>query len=273
MNPAQPIHPMKYAPLCLSLLLYAGTAAHAQVAEAPAETKERIRYQLILPDEKAPEVVKPNEPNPFAKSDANAIKAEETSSEENRVKDILKALGVSGKKCDPVTGMVSSVMLGDMRLERGAILPPVIADQTVRLRVNSLSDTAIEMFWVEKNKRNMSLTQRTPFIIPINLGPTVRTVAYRPVPQAATPDTNGKGAVILLQNPGGAPPAEDPPVRRAVVVDETGTSTPEVIAGPDQPRSAPGDPQPGVVDDKHPANLLLNIFRNKSTPTQAPQPK
>jgi hypothetical protein len=259
------------------LLVLAATCitVRAQTSDVALEPQEKIRYQLILPDEKTPEVVKPNEPNPFNKGDLNTAKTDDSTSEENRVKDILKNLGVSGIKWDRDHGNVTCVMLGDMRLERNMTVPPVLPDQTVFLRVNSLSDTAIEMFWIEKKKRS-SLVQRTPFIIPINLKATVRTA----MPSIAPPEPakGGPGKSFLIVPPRGqsmpdSPPLAAPEARRATIVDESGAtdqaSAPPTTKPETDAKKAPPDQQQ-AKGEEHPANMLLNLFLNKGTPAQQP---
>ena len=229
--------------------------------ETEGDTRERIRYLLILPEEKTPEVVKPNEPNPFNKGETGSIKQEDTTSDENKVKDALMGLRASGVVYGE-DGGVRAVMLGQLKLERGMVVPPVLPDQDVHLRVNSLSESTIELVWIEK-KKNLALPPR-PVILPIDLRPTVRyylpsatTSAPPPPPKAGQPAMPiGKQAAPLLTQP---PPPPTMEARRAIPVDETEAT---VEAEP-------------ASKESHPANLLMNLFLNKPQPTQQPpaQPK
>jgi len=96
-------------------------------------------------------VVKPNEPNPFNKGETGSIKQEDTTSDENKVKDALMGLRASGVVYSD-DGSVRAVMLGQLKLERGMVVPPVLPDQDVHLRVNSLSESTIELVWIEKRR-------------------------------------------------------------------------------------------------------------------------
>jgi hypothetical protein len=256
---------MKTFPLVtLALLTLATGQVRAQSeSETDGETRERIRYLLILPEEKTPEVVKPNEPNPFNKGDVNAIKQDDTTSDENKVKDALMALRASGVVFAD-DGSVRAVMLGQLKLERGMIVPPVLPDQDVHLRVNSLSDTTIELVWIEK-KKNLALPPR-PVILPIDLRPTVRYYLPSAASAPPPPPSAGKGAVpigrqsaaLLTQPP---PPPANFEARRAIPVDETGTTVDSA------PTTAPENKA------AHPANLLMNLFLNKPQPTNQPAPQ
>lgn len=233
-------------------------------SEAPDDSPDKIRYKLILPEEKTPEVVKPNEPNPFNKGDGSVIKADETNSEENRIKDTLLAMRASGIVRD-ADGSVRRVMLGPISLERGMEVPQVLPDQEARLRVNSLSDTTIELFWIEK-KKHAGLPPR-PVIVPMNFEPQVRYILPQPsaadIESAAGKQKGGKKfgrqSTPLLAT---SPDPDQMPARRAELVE--GSSTPAAATAAKKPESAkPADPN-------HPANLLFNLFMNKSEATQKP---
>jgi hypothetical protein len=252
--------------LTLALLAFSASRMTGQTeTETDGDTRERIRYLLILPEEKTPEVVKPNEPNPFNKGETGSIKQEDTTSDENKVKDALMGLRASGVVYAE-DGSVRAVMLGQLKLERGMVVPPVLPDQDVHLRVNSLSESTIELVWIEK-KKNLALPPR-PVILPIDLRPTVRyylpsatAAAPPPPPKAGQPVMPiGRQAAPLLTQP---PPPPAMEARRAIPIDDTG-STAET--------PPPAEP---ASKEAHPANLLMNLFLNKPQPTQQPpaQPK
>ena len=253
----------RFHPALMALIL-SGTLVHAQTEE-PGDS-EKIRYQLILPDEKTPEMVKPTETNPFNKFDGGLIKTEEASSAENRVKDALMAMRVSGAAFNS-DGSVRAVMLGPIKLERGNVVPQVIPDQEVSLRVNSLSESTIELFWVEK-KRNVALPPR-PVIIPVNLKPFVRYVLPSADPSLANDPVSapagGPARSIGYQTAPGfhAPPTTQPETRRASVADES--PAPASVSSQQQQPPAP------AVDDKHPGNMLMKLLLDKAVPTQQPQ--
>ena len=154
--------------ILVSLALAPWFAAAAEEAtEAQEESAERVKYALILPEEKTPELVKETEQNPFEPKVRDAGPQEGTT-EENLVRDILLRLpavgGASGSQ-----GM--RVMLGGMRLIEGATVPPVIPDQQVTLQVKSITSGAIELIWVDK--KNTNLPPKT-LTIPLDVGPKVR---------------------------------------------------------------------------------------------------
>ncbi len=158
-------------------LFQVGLAGHllAQVdADAEGPTDERVKYSLILPEEKNPETVKPEENNPFESATNTAEKDGNT--EENRVRDQLLSMPVTGSSSGP-DGI--RVMLGSIRLATGDIVPPVLPDQQVRLRVKSISPTAIELVWMEKKPTglppkvltiNVDLSPRVRYQLPSNNG-------------------------------------------------------------------------------------------------------
>ena len=249
----------------LIALVLSGTMVHA---EGDIEASEKIRYQLILPDEKTPEMVKPNETNPFNKFEGNLVKTEDASSAENRVQDALKAMRVSGAAFNP-DGSVRAVMLGPIKLERGQVVPQVIPDQEVSLRVNSLSESTIELFWVEK-KKNIALPPR-PVILPVNLKPFVRYVLPSAdssiANDAVAPASGGAVRPIGYQTaPGAHTPSSQPETRRAGLVDESSTPAAAAASSQQQQQSSPP-----AADDKHPGNMLMKLLLDKAVPTQQPQ--
>lgn len=284
----------RFSHLFLLLHLTAAFAAAQNSADAPQEAVDKIRYQLILPEEKTPEVVKPNEPNPFNKGESNALKAEDSSSEENKVKEVMLGMRSTGVVLDPADGEVRSVMLGPFKLERGMTVPAVLSDQEVRLRVNSLSDTAIELFWIEK-KKNTALPPR-PVIIPINIKPAVR--YHLPTPLAADSAKSLNRPYGLQTQPEQSQPAAQPAPGtgaagasagasakappRAIPVDESGTSSPPsskkevvekaVISTPADSKNA-DQKQQQQAPETHPANLFMKLLMDKAMPTQQQQPQ
>ena len=276
---------MKQLPHILFLLhLSAAIAAAQSSADTTSEASvDKIRYQLILPEEKTPEVVKPNEPNPFNKGEGGLLKAEDSSSEENKVKEVMLSMRSSGVVIDAADGNVRSVMLGPMKLERNMLVPPVLSDQQVQLRVNSLSDSAIELFWVEK-KKNTALPPR-PVIIPINIKPAVRYhLPTAGVAEGAKPNAKNLGgnpyglqSQAEMVHPAPPPVAVTPP--RAIPVDESNTSSPaprKEVADEKSAPAAPVDPKPASPQpgqENHPANLLMKLLMDKAMPTQQQPPQ
>ena len=227
----------------------------AQDAEAPPSEDDRVKYQLIMPDEKTPETVKPNEPNPFNKKSSR--EEDDSSSEENAVREAISSLPVTGISNDPRGG--KRLMLGPFRLERGMIVPPVLPEQAVSLRVNSISDTVLELVWIEK--KNTGLAPRT-LTIPFSTRPVVR--QRLAVPTIKPPAVPG-GERYITHVPG-APPGTpvassqtSPPAPQENVFTPAGTPPGSLDSKPSGPAGS---------DPSHPANMLMQLFMNKSLPTQ-----
>lgn len=151
----------------LLLLVAALGAAAEEEANKDSESADRVHYVLVLPEEKTAELVKEDEANPF-ESSADSIVDEKGDTEENRVRDIMLRL--------PVTGGVMGengmrIMLGGMRLETGGRVPPVVADQQVELKVKSITATTIELVWVDKRP---GVLPAKSLVIPIDGSPKVR---------------------------------------------------------------------------------------------------
>ena len=250
---------MKRNTAFLLLALAAAAPAHSAPTPRnpgdPPERAEQIHYQLILPEEKAPEVVKPNEPNPFSKADTKTIKEDGASGEENHVREILNNLPVTGYAEGGGDG--PRVMVGPFKLKRNDFVPQVLPEQSVRLRVNSISKTQIDLVWVEKKNKNTGLAPRV-FTLPIHV--TTPKVKIKPVdaPQAVAKGSSGSFYQDRASNLSYNDPATPPETRRATAVEDD--------------KSSPAGK--GAAED-HPANTIVNFFKslggNKPVDTQ-PQP-
>ena len=248
------------SPLYVYTLLLAGllglTADSRAAEEADAGPDDTIRYQLIMPEEKTPESIKPNEPNPFSK--VAGAEEEEASSEENSVREILMSMPVTGLSSDAHGG--TRVMLGPIKLERGTIVPPVLPEQSVTLRVNAVSESALELIWVEK--KNTGLPPRT-LIVPFDVRPRVRQkMAGFGVQPQAKKESSG---YITLE------PQRDSPVQKTAGTPSAVPSTPAP-----QQASSPAAAPPAEADSKdanHPANMLMNLLMGKPVPAEQPAPK
>lgn len=136
---------------------------------AVAEKTEEVEYTLLRPGDKTAEVVKEGERNPFGKSE-DALKDLDVkgTNEENEIRDRLTRLRVVG--VSPGSRGLR-VMLGDMVLEPGELVPQVLPDQTVALRVGAITPRAIELVWVEVKPSGLPPRVLT---IPVDLRPYVR---------------------------------------------------------------------------------------------------
>ena len=228
--------------LLLSVLIFTIMAAssHAQNAAAGEEGEKRVQYQLVLPEEKTPENVKPEEHNPFeSESEANSRKAP-GDTEENRVRDKLLKLPVVGTK--RMTDGRMRVLLGDIILETGGAVPPVLPEQLVELKVKNITTQYIELAWQEK--RVTGLPPKL-MIIPINISPQVR---YQMLGQT---DDDTKGAKGVTNATMDLPLREltpDPPQNTPLKALSAEPALPRshIIADDPQPFSPPRVVEPGA---------------------------
>ena len=221
--------------LLLPVLIFSVMAAssHAQNAAAGEEGEKRVQYQLVLPEEKTPENVKPEEHNPFeSESEALSRKAP-GDTEENRVRDKLLKLPVVGTK--RMTDGRMRVLLGDIILETGGDVPPVLPEQIVELKVKNITKQYIELAWQEK--RMTGLPPKL-MIIPINISPQVR---YQMLGQSDDDTKGAKGGTnatmdLPLRELTPDPPQNTP--RKALTAEPTPPGA-QIIADDPQPFSPP----------------------------------
>lgn len=115
---------------------------------APAATFVPGRMIGMRPTEKRPYSLKSDERNPYARrSEQEEVSAEENgNAEELRIREKLSRLRVTGRS-QGRNGL--RVLLGDIILEQGAILPPLLEDQSENLRVIELSDDTVVLGWLD----------------------------------------------------------------------------------------------------------------------------
>jgi hypothetical protein len=263
------------------IFMIMAASSHAQSTAAKEEGEKRVQYQLVLPEEKTPETVKPEEHNPFeSESDALSRKAP-GDTEENRVRDKLLKLPVVGTKRMPDGRM--RVLLGDIILETGAVVPPVLPEQLVELRVKNITTQYIELAWQEK--RVTGLPPKL-MIIPIKITPQVR---YQMLGQSADGTNGPKGGTNarmdlplrdIQPNPTNTPPkalsAEPGQPGSQIIADDPQPFTPPRVVTPGTPAAqqanAPAKPAgtPPATTSPSPAveSMVRMLFGNP-----APAPK
>jgi hypothetical protein len=212
--------------------------AYAQDA-GNLDPRLEVSYSLIFPDEKAPETVKPEEVNPFIA--VTDLKEEDVSnSEENKIKELILAMKVVGASLRP---QGYRVQLGDMILSAGMVVPPFVPDQTVQLRVNSITEDQIEFVWMEKTKTG--LPPRT-LLMPIKMKPSVR---------YAMPGQSGRtaGTEAPIMGERGSFKVEEPPApvepKKAITIEEPKEEEPPV--------------QKSAARKKSAADAVLDMFFNQ----------
>jgi len=243
------------------LAMASGVFAQAPAGES-GDAQERVQYAIILPEEKTPELVKPEENNPF-ESVADGAQKDEGSSEENQVRDILLRLPAVGGASGP-GGM--RVMLGGMRLVAGADVPNVLPDQQVVLRVKSITPSGIELVWVDKKPTGLP---PKVLVIPMDGAPKVR---YR-LPNNGSPDTaQGGGGMGAVRREGLSVLAAQPepasaPTPAAAVAARLESEIQKAVPVPMPPSAAPPatKPPPSNVPE---ASVLRMLFGNHAPPAK-----
>lgn len=182
-----------YHRLILTLVIGLTCVPALSAQDADTEDAEsRVQYQLILPEEKTPETVKPEEHNPFESESESQSRLAPGDTEENRVRDRLLKLPVVGTKRMENGGM--RVLLGDLILETGKPVPAVLPGQLVELHVKNITAQHIELAWQEK--RASGLPPKL-MIIPIDIGPKIN---YQ-MPGQVIEDGKEPGGVNATLNP------------------------------------------------------------------------
>jgi nucleoid-associated protein YgaU len=206
-----------------------------------------VSYALIFPDEKAPETVKPEEENPFVA--ITELEEEDVSnSEENKIKELILAMKVVGASLRP---QGYRVQLGDMILQAGMVVPPFMPDQTVQLRVNSITEDQIEFVWMEKTKTG--LPPRT-LLMPIKMKPSVRYAMPGQSgrgPSEGSPVMGERASMRVEQEPAPVEP------KKAVSIDDSNEEEPAT------PKSA--------VRKKSAADAVLDMFFNQGGGVPTPK--
>lgn len=191
----------------------------AQEAPSEEEANEgKVRYSLIFPEEKTPETVKQTEQNPFGGvQDPDDLTA--ASSEEAQIEQLLRSL--------PVVGNTSggTVLLGDIILRLGQLVPAVLPSQTCHLRVHQVSSDAVVFAWVEKKPTGL---QTRTFTLDVDTTPQVATK----LPGHGA-SSNRPFGQMPSSRPGIAVDSSRRTPRATVVNDTSPNSAPPAVAQPE----------------------------------------
>ncbi len=231
------------------IFTFMAVSSHAQEATSE-EGDKRVQYQLVLPEEKTPENVKPEEHNPFESENEVINRQSPGDTEENRVRDKLLKLPVVGTKRMADGRM--RVLLGDIILETGCIVPPVLPEQMVELKVKNITAESIELAWQEKRLTGLPPKLMT---IPINIAPQIRYQMFGQT-DAEAKEIKGPNATmeLPLRDPAASPkvlPPSSPPAilsaepippRAQVIADDPRPFSPPRVVNP--PAPPPPSPQP-----------------------------
>ncbi|MAS93020.1 MAG: hypothetical protein CMO55_07460 [Verrucomicrobiales bacterium] len=117
-------------------------------AVAPITNYTPSREIGMRPEDKRSLSLKVNERNPYAKRSAKEeAELEGTENEEElRLRDMLSSLSVTGRSRGP-NGL--RVLLGDIILERGKVLPQLIVDQSEQLQVIEVNEDTVILGWLD----------------------------------------------------------------------------------------------------------------------------
>ena len=120
----------------------------APVQLAPAVAYKPGRSIGMRPEQKRPLTLRKSERNPYAHRSPgkDASSDNEDNVEELQIREKLSALSVSGKS----QGTNSlRILLGDIIIEKGAVLPPLLEDQSENLQVIEITDDALLLGWLD----------------------------------------------------------------------------------------------------------------------------
>lgn len=117
-------------------------------AAVPVTSYTPSREIEMQPEDKRSLSLKVNERNPYARRSAKeTAELEGTENEEElRLRDLLSSLSVTGRSRGP-NGL--RILLGDIILERGKILPQLIVDQSEQLQVIEVNDDTVILGWLD----------------------------------------------------------------------------------------------------------------------------
>jgi len=178
-------------PLALS------TSLGLLIAQAPpAQEAVGVQFEMppeeLLPTNRRPLIVSPEETNPFAKRAAAAPRfvIEQAETEEVRLRQLISELPVGGT----IQGRSGvQVLLGPVILREGQEMPPLIPLQTERVLVTKLTPSEMTFAFVERNgevgartfSRNFSIEPTVRFLLPSQI----------PKPEGESPLSTLQGVV------------------------------------------------------------------------------
>lgn len=257
----------KYGILLL-ILTVALLQPRVMCAQAPSEEGEpeaRVQYQFVRPEEKTPENVKPEEHNPFESESEAKNRLAPGDTEENRVRDKLLKLPVVGTK--RMTDGKMRVLLGDVILETGGVVPKVLPEQLVELHVKNITEEYIELAWQEK--RATGLPPKL-MIIPINITPKVR---YQLLGQGDKDDVGPRTTNATMDLTLHAPTLPTPSLDKPLVPPNDATPR-ALFVQEDVPMSLTLPPPPSTASATPAASQIAEPAKaaTRKLPPEAPQP-
>ncbi len=115
---------------------------------APASTFVVGRMIELRPDQKRPLGLTANDRNPYAKRTLEEETTNENgeNAEELQIRTRLNSLSITGQSQGP-NGL--RILLGDIILEQGRILPQLLVDQSENLQVIEISEDTVVLGWLD----------------------------------------------------------------------------------------------------------------------------
>lgn len=123
-------------------------ATGLEAAPVPAANFVPGRMIGMRPEQKRPLELKENERNPYAKRSAEeeATGEDGVNEEEQQIRARLSSLSVSGRSQGP-NGL--RILLGDIILEQGRLLPQLLEEQSENLKVIEINEDTVILGWLD----------------------------------------------------------------------------------------------------------------------------
>lgn len=190
---------MKALYVCLVLLFPV-----ALFASPPSSRVSEVSSIGIMPGFKKGLQVQPGERNPYGVVAVPKQEVVATGVEGARLTAILESLPVSGLTRGQ-DGKVRALLLGDLRLEQGAIVPQLLEGQTDELVVKSLTDEEVVIAWRLEAGRLVT----TPRVLrrKIDLSPKVEIYLPGQSGGGATDAAARKKSAVMVRERSRVPPA------------------------------------------------------------------
>lgn len=117
--------------------------------EGGSDTPGLSRMIEMRPTEKRPLVLKEEERNPYERRTVqeDEFNEKDATSEEVRLREIITSLPISGSSRDTNGNM--RLLLGDIAIEQGKYLPPLVHPQTDQLKILEITPEYLTIAWID----------------------------------------------------------------------------------------------------------------------------
>ena len=153
----------------ISIIAFFALGAGSVLSQEKGELEISGSSVGMLPSEKKATTLLAGERNPFAIRVANVESkvSSDLETESARVERVLKSLTISGIAPGP-QGM--KALLGDIILEEGRMVDPVIENQTDKVQVTKITNKKVELTWLSDDEAESPRVLE----LPVDLKVTVR---------------------------------------------------------------------------------------------------